>query len=85
MCASLPARVSSGWKRLQRLDYALFALVVIHAIYSGALRRTGSAFTYVLLGTVNAVLISQWVGIYLWRRRHPRSGAVPAVPAALSS
>jgi methionine sulfoxide reductase heme-binding subunit len=79
---SLRQLKARGWKRLQRLNYALFALVVIHAIYYGALRRTGSAFTYVLLGPVNAVLISQWVGISLWRRRHPRSGAVPA---ALSS
>jgi methionine sulfoxide reductase heme-binding subunit len=67
-----------GWKRLQRLNYALFALVVIHAIYYGALRRAGSAFTLVLLGTVNAVLIGQSVGVSLWRRRQPRSEVLAA-------
>ncbi len=79
---SLRQLKARGWKRLQRLNYALFALVVIHAVYYGALRRAGSAYTLVLLGTVNAVLIGQWVGISLWRRRHPRSGAGPAAPSS---
>jgi methionine sulfoxide reductase heme-binding subunit len=75
---SLRQLQTRGWKRLQRLNYALFALVVIHAIYYGALRRAGSAFTLVLLGTVNAVLIGQSVGISLWRRRQPRSEVLAA-------
>ena len=75
---SLRQLKTRGWKRLQRLNYALFALVVIHAIYYGALQRAGSAFTLVLLGTVNAVLIGQAFGISLWRRRQPRAEAVLA-------
>jgi methionine sulfoxide reductase heme-binding subunit len=57
------------WKRLQRLNYALFVLVVVHAFFYGALLRTTSPFTALLLFTVIAVLVGQTAGIYLWRRR----------------
>jgi len=69
---SLRQLKARGWKRLQRLNYLLFALVVLHAVYYGALRRTGSAYTFVLLATVNAVVIGQAVGITLWRQRQLR-------------
>jgi sulfoxide reductase heme-binding subunit YedZ len=57
------------WKRLQRLNYALFALAVAHAFFYGALVRTTSPFTVTLILTVLAVLLGQTAGIYLWRRR----------------
>jgi sulfoxide reductase heme-binding subunit YedZ len=65
-------RESRVWKDLQRLNYTLFALVVLHAIYYGALRHVTSPFTRVLIGTVVAVLVGQAVGIWLWRRRDAR-------------
>jgi methionine sulfoxide reductase heme-binding subunit len=61
---------SRRWKDLQRLNYALFGLVVLHAVYYGALRRMTSPFTLLLIVTVIAVLVGQAVGIWLWRRRH---------------
>jgi sulfoxide reductase heme-binding subunit YedZ len=69
---SLQQLKARGWKRLQRLNYALFGLVVLHAVCYGALRRTGTAFTLVLLATVNAVVIGQVAGITLWRQRLTR-------------
>ena len=57
------------WKNLQRLNYTLFALVVLHAIFYGALSRPASPFTVLLLFTVVAVLVGQAVGIRIHRRR----------------
>lgn len=63
------------WKNLQRLNYALFALVVLHAFFYGALLRATSPFTLVLIVTVIAVLVGQLVGIWLWRRRQAQAAA----------
>jgi DMSO/TMAO reductase YedYZ heme-binding membrane subunit len=63
------------WKNLQRLNYALFGLVVVHAVFYGALLRMTSPLTLFLILTVNAVVIGQAVGIWLWRRRHARIAA----------
>jgi sulfoxide reductase heme-binding subunit YedZ len=60
------------WKDLQRLNYTLFALVVLHAIFYGALLRMTSPFTLLLIFTVIAVFIAQAAGIWLWRRRDAR-------------
>jgi sulfoxide reductase heme-binding subunit YedZ len=60
------------WKRLQRLNYALFALVVAHAVFYGALSRVTSPFTVLLVLCVIAVFIGQTAGIWLWRRRLAR-------------
>ncbi|WP_395110182.1 ferric reductase-like transmembrane domain-containing protein [Actinomadura sp. SCN-SB] len=61
------------WKHIQRLNYALFALVVLHAFFYGALLRASSLFTLILILTVAVVLVGQVVGIGLWRRRYARS------------
>lgn len=63
------------WKNLQRLNYALFALVIAHAIYYGALLRVTSPSTLLLGLTVIAVFVGQAVGVWLWRRRHARTAA----------
>ncbi len=63
------------WKGLQRLNYTLFALVVLHAVFYGALLRMTSPFTFVLVFTVAGVLVGQGVGIWMWRRRRARSTA----------
>ncbi len=74
------------WKNLQRLNYALFALVVLHAVFYGALRPTTSPFTLTLIVTVTVVLLGQAAGIWLWRRRlvadttHARPAAKQAQP-----
>jgi sulfoxide reductase heme-binding subunit YedZ len=60
------------WKNLQRLNYALFALVVLHAFFYGALLRMTSPFTLLLFFIVIAVFVGQAVGIWLWRR-HART------------
>jgi len=60
------------WKWLQRLNYALFALVVAHAFFYGALLRMESPYTLLLLLSVITVLVGQVLGVWLWRRRHAR-------------
>lgn len=57
------------WKRLQRLNYALFALVVLHAFFYGAFLRSTSPFTALLLIIIGAVVFGQAAGVWLWRRR----------------
>jgi DMSO/TMAO reductase YedYZ heme-binding membrane subunit len=65
------------WKNLQRLNYTLFALVVLHAVFYGALRRPASPFTLLLISTVVVVFVGQAVGIWVWRRRSSRTEARP--------
>ena len=62
-----------NWKNIQRLNYALFGLVIAHAIYYGALLRITSISTFLLGLIVIVVLIGQLLGIWLWRRRHSRT------------
>jgi methionine sulfoxide reductase heme-binding subunit len=57
------------WKWLQRLNYVLFALVLAHAFFYGALLRTASPFTLLLAVSLAAVVVAQLIGIWLWRRR----------------
>ncbi len=58
------------WKDIQRLNYTLFALVVLHAILYGALQRTTtSPFRLVVAGAVLTVVAGQATGAWLWRRR----------------
>ena len=66
------------WKWLQRLNYATFALVVLHAFFYGALLRVTSPFTVLLLLSVVAVSAGQALGIWLWRRRHRPAPAMTA-------
>jgi sulfoxide reductase heme-binding subunit YedZ len=66
------------WKWLQRLNYAVFALVVVHAFFYGALLRVTSPFTVLLLLSIIAVSAGQATGIWLWRRRHPPTPALTA-------
>jgi sulfoxide reductase heme-binding subunit YedZ len=61
------------WKRIQRLNYALFALVMAHAFFYGALLRTNSPYTPLLLLSIIAVFVGQVVGVWLWRQRHART------------
>lgn len=75
---SLRELKARSWKSLQRLNYTLFALVVLHAVFYGALTRMRSPFTLLLIVTVIAVLLGQAMGIWLWRRRHARTAADPA-------
>jgi methionine sulfoxide reductase heme-binding subunit len=70
------------WKSLQRVNYTLFALVVLHAVFYGALQRPTSPFTLVLIFTVIAVLLGQAIGISLYRRRERSRRSAPAVQGA---
>ena len=65
---------ASRWKRLQRLNYLLFGLVMAHAFFYGAGLRLTSPFTLLLGLTVLAVLAGQAVGMRLWRRRRLANG-----------
>jgi sulfoxide reductase heme-binding subunit YedZ len=74
--AALRTLKARPWKWLQRLTYALFLLVVLHAVFYGALLRMTSPFTRLLLLSVAAVVVGQLVGVWLWRRRHVSSASV---------
>ena len=63
---------AKNWKRLQRLNYVLFALVVVHALFYGAFLRTTSPYTILLGLSVVAVAVGQGTGIWLFRRRYSR-------------
>lgn len=56
------------WKDLQRLNYTLFGLVVLHAVFYGALRRVTSPYALILVLTAASVLVGQVIGVWLWRR-----------------
>jgi DMSO/TMAO reductase YedYZ heme-binding membrane subunit len=66
------------WKRIQRLNYTVFALVIAHAFFYGAVLRTDSPYTLLLLLSVIAVLVGQAVGVWLYRRRYSRRTAESA-------
>jgi len=57
------------WKLIQRLNYAVFALIILHAFFYGALLRMNSPFSRLLVLSVGIVCVGQTVGIWLWRRR----------------
>lgn len=73
--AALRKLKAKTWKDLQRLNYTLFALVIAHAFFYGAVLRTDSPYTLLLLLSVIAVLVGQLVGVWLWRRKYPRTAA----------
>lgn len=66
---------ATRWKRIQRMNYALFALVIAHAFLYRAFLRRGSPFTLLLLLCVTGVIVGQAVGVWLWRRTHARASA----------
>ncbi len=72
---SLRKLKARSWKRLQRLNYALFALVLVHAFFYGALLRLDSPLTLMLLLIASAVFVGQVMGVRLWRRKHARTAA----------
>ena len=80
--AALRLLKAKNWKRLQRLNYVLFALVIVHAFLYGALLRETSPYTILLLLSAIAVVAAQATGIWLYRRRYSRRTA--AASAALS-
>ena len=76
--AALRELKARTWKDLQRLNYTLFALVILHAFFYGALLRMTSPYTLFGVLTVIAVVVGQAVGIWLWRRRQSRATATSA-------
>jgi DMSO/TMAO reductase YedYZ heme-binding membrane subunit len=76
--AALRKLKAKNWKRLQRLNYVLFALVIAHAFFYGALLRETSPYTILLGLIVIAVVLGQGTGIWLFRRRYVRRTAASA-------
>jgi sulfoxide reductase heme-binding subunit YedZ len=79
--AALRRLKAKNWKRLQRLNYVLFALVVVHAFFYGALLRETSPYTILLGLSVVAVVVGQVVGVWLFRRRYSRKTTESATAA----
>jgi len=73
--AALRKLKAKNWKRLQRVNYALFALVIAHAFFYGALVRRDSPYTLLLLLSVIAVFVGQAVGVWRYRQRYSRRTA----------
>jgi sulfoxide reductase heme-binding subunit YedZ len=80
--AALRKLKAKNWKRLQRLNYALFTLVIVHAVFYGALLRETSPYTILLGLIVIAVVAGQLVGVWLYRNRYAGKTAEPAAAAA---
>jgi sulfoxide reductase heme-binding subunit YedZ len=76
--AALRKLKAKNWKRLQRLNYALFALVIAHAFFYGALLRETSPYTILLGLSVIGVVVAQGLGVWLFRRRYARKTAESA-------
>jgi sulfoxide reductase heme-binding subunit YedZ len=76
--ATLRELKAKTWKDLQRLNYTLFALVILHAFFYGALLRMTSPYTRLGVLSVIAVLVGQAVGVWLWRLRRARAAATVA-------
>jgi sulfoxide reductase heme-binding subunit YedZ len=75
---SLRKLKAGPWKWLQRLNYALFALVVAHGILYAALSQVASPSTVLLGLSVMVVFAGQTLGIWLWRRKYaPKTVTVP--------
>jgi DMSO/TMAO reductase YedYZ heme-binding membrane subunit len=70
--AALRRLKARPWKWVQRLTYALFGLVVLHAFFYGALLRMTSPFTLLLILSAVTVVVGQAIGVWLWRRRYER-------------
>jgi sulfoxide reductase heme-binding subunit YedZ len=68
--AALRRLKAKPWKWIQRLTYILFALIVLHAFFYGALLRMNSPFTWLLVLSAIAVCLGQAVGVRLWRRKY---------------
>jgi sulfoxide reductase heme-binding subunit YedZ len=67
--AALRRLKAKKWKRLQRLNYALFPLIILHSLFYGALWRLTSPYTVLLGLAVLVVIVGQAIGIRLWRTR----------------
>lgn len=80
--AALRELKARTWKDLQRLNYTLFALVVLHVFFYGALLRMTSPFTLLGVVTVILVVVAQAVGVWLWRRRYSRRTESPPLQSA---
>jgi sulfoxide reductase heme-binding subunit YedZ len=73
--AALRKLKARNWKRLQRLNYALFVLVVAHAFFYGAFVRSSSPYTLLLILSAITVFGAQTIGAMLYRRRHASKAA----------
>jgi methionine sulfoxide reductase heme-binding subunit len=71
--AALRRLKAKRWKRLQRLNYLLFGLVIVHAVLYGALWRKTSPYTWLLVVSTVMVLAGQAIGVRLWRRRRAKA------------
>jgi methionine sulfoxide reductase heme-binding subunit len=60
------------WKSLQRLNYALFALVVFHTLIYQQVSRREQLFVEATTILIIVVLVAQIVGIYLYQAHQSR-------------
>jgi methionine sulfoxide reductase heme-binding subunit len=67
-----------NWKRIQRLNYALFALATAHGVGYGALWRTTSPYTRLLFLLTAVVVVAQLAGTWLYRQRSGRAAGLRA-------
>jgi sulfoxide reductase heme-binding subunit YedZ len=72
---SLRKLKAGPWKWLQRLNYALFVLVIAHAVFYGALLRITSPYTLLLCLRHPRGIRRTDPGDLAWRRRHSRKTA----------
>jgi methionine sulfoxide reductase heme-binding subunit len=67
--AALRKLKAKPWKWIQRQNYVLLVLVILHAYFYGALLRPTSPYTALLVLSIVGVFLGQAAGIWLWRRK----------------
>lgn len=73
--AALRRLKAGSWKRLQRLSFAAFALVVVHTVLYGALGSRATLYAILLGASVGGVLILRTAGAWAARRAPAQSPA----------
>lgn len=70
---TLSLRILKGkrWKQLQRFNYALAALALVHTLLFQANGQRQPVFMYLVLLVTLGVLVVQWFGTGVYRNRRP--------------
>ena len=59
------------WKNLQRLNYFLFGLIVLHTFGYHSVVNRESVFTFGVIACIGLVMVAQGAGIYFYRSYRP--------------
>ncbi len=74
------------WKNLQRFNYLLFGLTLLHTFGQQISSNRGPIFIYIVVGLAGTVLVAQFIGVIVYQQRsQQRRAAVGASPVVSAS